>query len=699
MNKQVSFATLLYGLQLFSGKKARMKVIAALLLGLGSLSGIAQTDTVHVVFKTHLDVGFTDFAQNVVDKYLDVYIPKAIHTARILEKEERDKYIWTTGSWIIAEYLRKASPDEQKELESAIQDGLICWNAYPFTADHELLDASLFRFALSISNDLDRQFGKKTIAAKITDVPGETIAVVNILQEQGVRLLHIGVNPASTRPETPPVFLWEDPQGGEVVVIYDDDYGGTIRIPGFNHILHFDFTGDNKGSYTPEEVKSFYREMEQKFPGAVILASSLNNVANLFWQLRDRLPVINAEIGNTWIHSAGTDPKKYAGFRALMRLRANWLEQKKADCDDPGFKEFSTYLLLLAEHTGGLDETSTLDHDHYTVEELANVLNTPPYQRMIQSWNDARGYVDKAVAALGDSPLANEARLELEKLDPEKPDLTGFSPFSMNRQIETDFFTVRFDTVTGAIRSLYDSQDQKIWNDGSIPVGLFWHESFSEEDYQHWADQYLKLRTDWAIGDFCKPNVGQHGAVSSRRFPKVSEAFIRNQKEGVTILMKLGLERTIPDPYGLPPEVWIRTEFSGKQKEIRYTVEWYDKKATRLPESYWFSMGFSTCKPANWKIEKINRLIAPSDVVSKGGRNLHGFNRGLFYQGGEQKLFIESLDSPVVAAGSTSLLNFDDQLPDLSKGWHFNLFNNKWGTNFPTWYSDDSKFRFVIYFD
>jgi hypothetical protein len=167
----------------------------------------------------------------------------------------------------------------------------------------------------------------------------------------------------------------------------------------------------------------------------------------------------------------------------------------------------------------------------------------------------------------------------------------------------------------------------------------------------------------------------------------------------VTILIKLGLEKTIPDIYGLPANVWLRLEFPEKQKEIRYTVEWYGKEATRLPESYWFSMGFSTTNPGSWKIEKIDRLIAPSDVVSKGGRSLHGFNRGLFYDDGIQKLYIESLDSPVVAPGTPSLLNFDDHLPDLSKGWHFNLFNNKWGTNFPTWYSDDAKFRFAIYFD
>jgi len=675
-----------------------MKLLSTLILCWISLSGIAQTDTVHVVFKTHLDVGFTDFAQDVVKRYEDVYIPKAIRTARELEKEEREKYIWTTGSWIIAEYLKKASPDKRKELESAIHDGLICWNAYPFTADHELMDVSLFRFALSISDDLDKQFEKKTIAAKVTDVPGETIGVLNVLQEEEVRLLHIGVNPASTRPETPHVFLWKDPQGGEVIVIYENDYGGTVRIPGFNHILQFDFTGDNKGSYSTEEVKSFYKEMNNRFPDAVIMASNLNDYAKLLWQIRDSLPVINAEIGNTWIHSAGTDPKKYAGYRTLMRLRTKWLDERKVDPNDPGFKAFSTYLLLLAEHTGGLDETSTLDHDHYTVSELADVLKTPPYKQMVQSWNDARAYVDKAVAALGNTPLADEAKLELEELVPKKPDLDGFVPFLMNQVLQNDFFVIRFDPETGAIRSLYDLENEQMLNDGSIPLGMFWHQSFSEEDYQHWADQYLRLRTDWAIGDFCKPNVGQHGAVSVKRFPKVKQAYIKNQPEGVTILMKIGLEEITPVRYGLPAEVWLKVEFPEKQKEIRYTVEWYNKKATRLPESYWFSMGFSACHPESWKIEKINRLIPPLDVVSKGGRNLHGFNRGLFYNDRKQKFFIESLDCPIVAPGTASLLDFNDQLPDLSKGWHFNLFNNKWGTNFPTWYSDDAKFRFAIYF-
>ena len=34
--------------------------------------------------------------------------------------------------------------------------------------------------------------------------------------------------------------------------------------------------------------------------------------------------------------------------------------------------------------------------------------------------------------------------------------------------------------------------------------------------------------------------------------------------------------------------------------------------------------------------------------------------------------------------------------PDLSKGVHFSLFNNTWGTNYIQWFGEDVKFRFEV---
>ncbi|TMD62912.1 MAG: glycoside hydrolase, partial [Chloroflexi bacterium] len=173
-------------------------------------------ERVHLVFKTHLDIGFTDFAAKVVTRYFTHFIPTAIHTAKVLrERDAPERFIWTTGSWLIYEYLEQASSSEKTRLEQAILAGDIAWHGLSFTTHSELMDASLFEFDLHLSQELDRRFGKHTIAAKMTDVPGHTRAIVPLLAQAGIKFLHIGVNPGSTNPDVPSAFVWKDANGAE----------------------------------------------------------------------------------------------------------------------------------------------------------------------------------------------------------------------------------------------------------------------------------------------------------------------------------------------------------------------------------------------------------------------------------------------------------------------------------------------------
>src|SRR5262249_49821235 len=147
-------------------------------------------ETVHIVFKTHLDVGFTDFAQTVTASYFENYIPSAIRLAKELrERGGEERFIWTTGSWLIYEYLERATVAQRKLLEDAILAGDIVWHGLPFTTHTELMDVSLFKYGLSLSQALDQRFGRKTIAAKMTDVPGHTRAIVPLLEEAGIQFL------------------------------------------------------------------------------------------------------------------------------------------------------------------------------------------------------------------------------------------------------------------------------------------------------------------------------------------------------------------------------------------------------------------------------------------------------------------------------------------------------------------------------
>ena len=80
-----------------------------------------EIEKVYVVFKTHLDVGFTNLSSVVTKSYVNDFIPKAIEVGdRLRADGSGDRYVWTTGSWVIWKYLRTASPEAVKRLEEEL---------------------------------------------------------------------------------------------------------------------------------------------------------------------------------------------------------------------------------------------------------------------------------------------------------------------------------------------------------------------------------------------------------------------------------------------------------------------------------------------------------------------------------------------------------------------------------------------------
>ena len=138
-----------------------------------------------VIFKTHLDIGFTDYAKVVKDKYINQFIPNAIRVGYEL-KDTDTPFVWTTGSWLIWEALKQ---DSSGSVAKAIEDGIICWHGLPCTTHTELMDSKMFEYGLSLSQKLDERFNKHTIAAKMTDVPGHTIAMIPYLKKGGNRVI------------------------------------------------------------------------------------------------------------------------------------------------------------------------------------------------------------------------------------------------------------------------------------------------------------------------------------------------------------------------------------------------------------------------------------------------------------------------------------------------------------------------------
>src|SRR5580698_7895238 len=267
-----------------------------------------QVKRVLVMFKCHFDAGFIDTQAHVVQRYFTEYFPHAIQIAEEMRQSGNERYVWTTGSWLLYEYLEQASPEDRKRMEAAIGRGDIAWHALPFTWQTELIDRSMIEGSLGLSQSLDKRFGRTTTGAKMTDVPGHTRGLIAPLAAHGVKFLDIGVNDASTPAELPPLFVWKDSRGATLVVMYHHGYGGVVHVPGSDVGVAIVVSNDNSGPHTAEEISGIYADLKKQFPNAEISPASLTEIANAVDPFRSNLPVVAQEIGDSWIHGVASDP-------------------------------------------------------------------------------------------------------------------------------------------------------------------------------------------------------------------------------------------------------------------------------------------------------------------------------------------------------------------------------------------------------
>ena len=582
---------------------------------------IKKKKEVLVIFKTHLDIGFTDYAENIKQRYIREYIPNAIKVGYEL-LDTNTPFVWTTGAWLIWEALKV----DDGTLEKAIKDGIIRWHGLPFTTHTELMSKKLFEYGISISKRLDQRFGMNTIAAKMTDVPGHTIGMVPLLEKAGIEFLHIGVNAATPVPPVPKIFRWKC-NGSEVVVMYENDYGKCTEFD--DCVIFFAHTGDNRGPQSSADIIEVYDYIHECYPDCIVKAASLDDVAIRLRNLKDTLPVVENEIGDTWIHGAGTDPKKMGLFRKLLRDFESLKDTDNVDVYDS--------LLLVPEHTCGLDVKTFFHYDEaYELKEFEKYTYNPDRIKIESSWEEQRKYLDNAADTMNIELNYEVKRPELS--DAKRIDISSVCPnFRISWQL------------------------------------------FDNRDYERYKNMYMTLTPEnesWALWDFTKVGLDEYeGGIFD---PFITDVYKIND----TLIYALAFDEKIKNQFGLP-------DFFVEVTECDCTsiveVKWFDKKPLRMPNAFWMKF---TGYNERWQIEKLGQWISPSDIC--GSPLISGVGLGIR----NSEVTIMSDDAAIVAPFGRRLLEYD--LHPKQQDMYFNLYNNIWNTNFPMWYSDDSKFRFRI---
>ena len=99
---------------------------------------------------------------------------------------------------------------------------------------------------------------------------------------------------------------------------------------------------DNAGPpLSIDEVVGNWQEIQGFFPGAEIIASTLDNFTSVLAAHKSVLPVIEYDLSDSWIMGAPSDPVKLQRTRAIMRATNACIATGACTFDDPQFFNFS----------------------------------------------------------------------------------------------------------------------------------------------------------------------------------------------------------------------------------------------------------------------------------------------------------------------------------------------------------------------
>ncbi len=306
----------------------RQVLIVALVCGLAvPLAASVEVREVVVVFKTHFDIGYTDLASNVVQRYRTTMIDQALKVVdqnRDLPPEQQ--FVWTIPGWPMSKILEDWSgqtPQRKQQIVQAFKDGRFVVHGLPFTTHTELLEPEDLGRGLGFASRLSRDAGLALPRdAKMTDVPCHSWILPTLLRHAGIDFLHLGCNAASSSPEVPSLFWWEGPDGSRLLTMYSAGGYGTGLVPPkdwrYRTWLALQHTGDNHGPPTPDEVKKLFAEAAQKLPGVKVRIGRLSDFADAIIAEKAEISVVRGDMPDTWIHGPMCDP---AGAKIARNIR------------------------------------------------------------------------------------------------------------------------------------------------------------------------------------------------------------------------------------------------------------------------------------------------------------------------------------------------------------------------------------------
>jgi alpha-mannosidase len=688
---------------------------------------------VWAVFKTHLDIGYTDRIDAVLKKYrveMMDHALKVVDASRSLPAEQR--FSWTLAGWPLAYVLGpQQDPARKVRIEQAVKEGAIACHAIPFSMHTETDDLEDLVRGLGFSSRLARRYGRPLpIGGKMTDVPCHSWVWPTLLEHAGVKFLQLGCNDTSGFVHVPPLFWWAGPDGSRVLCNYTRVYGSGLVPPrGWpsRNYLAMIMTYDNQGPPSPADVEILRRQADKDLPGVRVHFSTLDDFARAVLAEKPELPVVRGDMPDTWIHGWLSMPIE---AKAAHNLRAR----------EPALETLDTQLRLWGVATGTLAPALA---EAYENSNLFSEHTFGPFGPNAGSWNSgtrrylygdawkaayARGAYKKyegafddkrAFARKADAIVRREltARLDLlaRSVKADGPrvvvynalpwprsgvvevagktlhatdvpangykayaaaDLKPITATGSSSHLDTAFYKVSFDLKRGGIASLVEKTTGRELVDRSseYSLGQFLHERFDNPRMLAFHSAYGRPGYSWPKGDL--PENTFYAAVTPHTWRITVQHTDAADIVTMTASETLGLAKAIETVFTLYHD--------GPAIDVQWRVT--EKTPDPAPEGGWLCFPFAVAEP-RFLLGRLGGPIDPArDIVPGANRHYFCINTGLAIMGKDQAgIGLCPIDSPCVSLGEPGLWKYSLDYVPKKPTVFVNLYNNEWNTNFPEW--------------
>jgi hypothetical protein len=362
------------------------------------------------VFKTHFDIGYTDLAERIVQKYSTSMINE---TLRTLDESKsmpaNEQFRWTIPGWPMKEILENRSGGSKKVIDDAIRNGRFVVHALPFTFETEAGSPEALVRSMQFSSKIARDHGLELPRdAKLTDVPSHSWFLPTLLKNAGVDFLQIGCNSASSSPDIPVLFWWEGPDQSRLMTLYWEAYYGTDIIPADNWpfktwiaIIH---TNDNVGAPPIDEVVKTLETARKLAPNAKLTIGRMSDFYDAIMKEKPDLPVIKGDMPDTWIHGYLSMPEEVKASGKVkadaigLEILGTEMEQWGGSPNDvtDKLKEIYEQCLLFDEHTFGLAMSHGSSGYWCYGDEFRRLRSAGIYDKIELSWKEKGRHVLEA---------------------------------------------------------------------------------------------------------------------------------------------------------------------------------------------------------------------------------------------------------------------------------------------------------------